>query len=128
MTPFLSDTKFIFRPFFFIQKKFAFYLCLRDEIQEEDEGVEDGENEEEDEEEDPNYSRLSDRRQDQSLLFELHHCDVIVLKTDNGWCFDQEIFLPAWKRDSYEVAEQDSNGFSSSSAQEFVKVDEIRLD
>ncbi|KAG0141532.1 hypothetical protein CROQUDRAFT_663749, partial [Cronartium quercuum f. sp. fusiforme G11] len=53
-------------------------------------------------------------------------CDVIVLKTDNGWCFDQDIFLPAWKRDAYEAAGQEDgqDGFSPS---ELVRVDEIRL-
>ncbi|MBW0544521.1 hypothetical protein O181_084236 [Austropuccinia psidii MF-1] len=104
--------------------EFVFYHCLRDDIDEEDEvGGDEEQDEDEDEDEDSSYHRLSSRRQDQSL-FDLHHCDVIVLKTDNGWCFDQDIFLPAWKRDAYEAAGQD-DGFTS---QELVKVDEIRLD
>jgi hypothetical protein len=58
---------------------------LRDDIDEEDEDEQDDEEEEDSE---SSYHRISPRRQDQSLL-DLHHCDVIVLKTDNGWCFDQ---------------------------------------
>ncbi|PLW04815.1 hypothetical protein PCASD_10924 [Puccinia coronata f. sp. avenae] len=100
--------------------EFMFYHCLRDDIDEEDEDEQDDEEEEDSE---SSYHRISPRRQDQSLL-DLHHCDVIVLKTDNGWCFDQDIFLPAWKRDAYEAAGQE-DGFSG---QELVKVDEIRVD
>lgn len=100
--------------------EFMFYHCLRDEIDEEDEEDHD---EDEDDDEDSSYHRIPARRQDQSL-YDIHHCDVIVLKTDNGWCFDQDIFLPAWKRDAYEAAGQD-DGLSG---QEVVKVDEIRVD
>jgi len=97
-----------------------FYHCLRDDIDEEDEEEQD---EDEEEDSESSYHRIAPRRQDQSLL-DLHHCDVIVLKTDNGWCFDQDIFLPAWKRDAYEAAGQE-DGFSG---HELVKVDEIRVD
>lgn len=100
--------------------EFMFYHCLRDDIDEEDE--EDHEDDDEDDD-DSSYHRISTRRQDQSL-FDIHHCDVIVLKTDNGWCFDQDIFLPAWKRDAYEAAGQ-ADEFSG---HELVKVDEIRVD
>lgn len=108
------------------QIEFVFYHFLRDSIEEEEEDDDDeadGHEDDDDDEEDTNYGRLRKRRQEQSML-DLHHCDVIVLKTDNGWCFDQDIFLPAWKRDAYEAAGHDERF----SGQELVKVDEIRLD
>lgn len=97
-----------------------FYHCLREDIDEDDDDEHD---EDEEDDSESSYHRISPRRQDQSL-FDNHHCDVIVLKTDNGWCFDQDIFLPAWRRDAYEAAGQ-GDGFSG---QELVKVDEIRVD
>ncbi|KAA1075059.1 hypothetical protein PGT21_027888 [Puccinia graminis f. sp. tritici] len=101
--------------------EFMFYHCLRDDIDEEDEDEHDEDDEEDSE---SSYHRISPRRQEQTL-FDNHHCDVIVLKTDNGWCFDQDIFLPAWRRDAYEAAGQE-DGFTGQ--QELVKVDEIRVD
>ncbi|KAA1131256.1 hypothetical protein PGTUg99_027719 [Puccinia graminis f. sp. tritici] len=65
--------------------EFMFYHCLRDDIDEDDEDEHDEDDEEDSE---SSYHRISPRRQEQTL-FDNHHCDVIVLKTDNGWCFDQ---------------------------------------
>lgn len=62
-----------------------FYHCLKDEAEDdqretqEDEDDEDGHG-------NGNYLGRSVYRQS---ISDTHHCDVIVLKTDNGWCFDQ---------------------------------------
>ncbi|POW03284.1 hypothetical protein PSTT_11217 [Puccinia striiformis] len=72
--------------------EFMFYHCLRDDIDEEDEDEHDDDMDEEDSE--SSYHRISPTRrndhQSANTLFDTQHCDVIVLKTDNGWCFDQE--------------------------------------
>lgn len=97
-----------------------FYHCLRGEHEERD----DDEDDDEDDHEEGEYLGRSNYRES---VQDINHCDVIVLKTDNGWCFDQDIFLPAWKRDAYEAAGQvdEPNGFG---LPELVRVEEIRVD